>query len=209
MVCAGSDVDSWCDSLWGMAERGRRAGRPDTRSEVLDAAREEFGASGFAGATIRSIANRAGVDPALVHHYFGTKADLFAASIALPFSPVEAIGEALQGDRNRAAWRLAQLFFDAWEGDAPRAALLGLLRASIGGNEQATNSLREFVVLGLRDHLAALIDEDDSEMRASAIAGHLVGCAIVRYVLVVEPFASAEVDEIVDLVAPQLQAYLN
>ena len=192
-----------------MAARGRRSGNPETREEVLQAARAVFGEHGYAAATIRSIASKAGVDPALVHHYFGTKNDLFAASISLPFTPVAAIGTALEGDRSGAGRRLAELFFAAWEADKPRAALLALLRAALEGNEQAAQSLREFVVDGLRDRLAAIVDADDAELRAAAVAGHLLGCAVMRYAVRVEPLASAEVSDVIDLVAPRLQSYID
>lgn len=192
-----------------MSARGRRAGSPETKAEILDAARAVFGDAGYTGATIRSIAARAGVDPALVHHYFGTKNDLFAASIALPFTPSDAIGAALAGTREGAGRRLAEVFFAAWEGEEPRAALLALLRASVEGNEDAAQSLRDFVVTGLRDQLAELVDADDAELRAAAAAGHLIGCAVVRYVVQVEPFASADAADLVDLIAPRLQSYLD
>ena len=192
-----------------MSARGRRAGSPETKAQILDAARAVFGEAGFSGATIRAIAARAKVDPALIHHYFGSKNDLFAESISLPFTPSEAIGAALAGQREGAGRRLAEVFFAAWEGEEPRAALLALLRAAVAGNEEAAQSLRDFVVTGLRDGLADLVDADDAELRASAAAAHLIGCAVVRYVVQVEPFASADVADLVDLISPRLQSYLD
>ena len=86
--------------------RGRRPGAPDTRAAVLEAARSAFADKGFAGTTIRSVAAAAGVDAALVHHYFGTKDDLFLAAMELPVDPREVIGPALSGGPDGAArWR--------------------------------------------------------------------------------------------------------
>ena len=87
--------------------RGRRPGAPDTRAAILAAAREHFAAQGFRRTTIRAVASDAGVDPALVHHYFGTKDDLFVAALELPIDPRSVIGPALSGGIDGAAERFA------------------------------------------------------------------------------------------------------
>ena len=188
---------------------GRRAGNPDTRAEILDAAREVFGESGFDRATIRDIAARAGVDPALVHHYFGTKGNLFAASIELPVSPGEALSASLTDDSGAAGERLAALFFSIWETEEARSSLLGILRTAIAGEERGVAAFREFLVDEIRGRIAPRIAHEDAELRALAVASHLVGMAVVRYVVRVEPLASAPVDDLVALVAPRLQSYLD
>lgn len=192
-----------------MSRPGRRAGSPDTKSEILTAAREVFGESGYDRSTVREIASRAGVDPALIHHYFGSKEDLFAASISLPFNPAEMVGQVLEEDLAAAGPKLARVFFTVWENEEPRASLLGVLRTAIGGDERGINAFREFLLEGLKGRIAPLIGEPDAELRALAIASHLVGIAIVRYVVRMEPMASAEVDEIIELVGPRLQSYLG
>lgn len=192
-----------------MSRSGRRAGSPDTKSEILTAAREVFGESGYDRSTVREIASRAGVDPALIHHYFGSKEDLFAASISLPFNPAEIVGQVLEEDLAAAGPKLARVFFTVWENEEPRASLLGVLRTAIGGDERGINAFREFLLEGLKRRIAPLIGEPDAELRALAIASHLVGIAIVRYVVRMEPMASAEVDEIIELVGPRLQSYLG
>ncbi|MDX1690360.1 MAG: TetR family transcriptional regulator [Acidimicrobiia bacterium] len=192
-----------------MTPAGRRAGNPDTRTEILEAARDEFGESGYRRATIRGIARRASVDPALIHHYFGTKDELFAASIALPFAPGDLMDGVFEGGRDGAGRRLARAFFTIWETEQARASLLGVLRTAISGDERATAAFREFLLEALRDHLAAHIDGDDARLRAVTVASHLVGMAITRYVVRLEPVASASIDDLVDLVAPRLQSYLD
>lgn len=192
-----------------MSRPGRRAGRPDTKSEILSAAREVFGESGYDRSTVRQIASRAGVDPALIHHYFGSKEDLFAASISLPFNPADVVGQVLEEDLAAAGPKLARVFFTVWENEEPRASLLGVLRTAMGGDERGIKAFREFLLEGLKGRIAPLIGEPDAELRALAIASHLVGIAIVRYVVRMEPMASAEVDEIIELVGPRLQSYLG
>lgn len=192
-----------------MSPVGRRTGSPDTKSEILTAAREVFGESGYRQATVRAIAGRAGVDPALIHHYFGNKERLFAASISLPFPPARMVGEVFEGGVDGAGERLARVFFTVWENEEARASLLGILRTAMGGDERGVKAFREFLLEELKKRIAPLIGEPDAELRALAVASHLVGIAIVRYVVQIEPLASASIDEIIDLVAPRLQSYVE
>lgn len=192
-----------------MSPAGRRSGSPDTRSEILGAARESFGESGYNRSTVRDIAARAGVDPAMIHHYFGTKEDLFAASISLPITPYEMVGEILEDGLDGAGERLAGLFFTVWENEDARASLLGILRTAMGGDERGVKAFREFLLEALKERIAPQIGGDDAELRALLVASHLVGVAIVRYVVRIEPLASAPINEIVRLVAPRVQSYLT
>ncbi len=188
---------------------GRRAGSPDTRSEILDAARSRFAELGYDRATIRGIASDAGVDPALVHHYFGTKEQLFAESIDIPADAVAAALATFGDDPGRVGERLAGTFFAIWEDEAARSSLLGIIRSAAGGEDQAVAAFREFITHEMLDRIAPMIDGDDARLRALMMASHLVGVAMARYVLRVEPLASASVDEIVEVVAPRLQSYVR
>lgn len=192
-----------------MAEtpRGRRPGSPDTKAAILDAARPLFAERGFNGASIRSIAADAGVDPSLVHHYFGSKADLYAASLEMPLSPDEVLSVDVPADQMGEVF--ARLFFSVWELPEARVVMFGLLRGGLEGNEDAVRPFREFISSLIRDRLAQAMDGDDAEARALAMAAQLVGTAMVRYVVRIEPFASMTVDELVDLVAPRLQSYVD
>src|SRR3954469_11292384 len=95
--------------------RGRRPGAPDTRADILAAARALFADRGFGRTTIRAVASDAGVDPALVHHYFGTKDDLFVASLQLPVDPRERLAPALAGGPDGAAERILRVFLEVWD----------------------------------------------------------------------------------------------
>ena len=187
---------------------GRRAGAPDTRAEILDAARSVFAERGYDRATIRGIAVEAGVDPSLIHHYFGSKDQLFAASIDLPLPPVDAVSSAF-AERDGAGRALATLFFSIWEQPAPRASLLGMLRSAMGGEDHAIDAFRQFVTRELLRRIAPQIPGEDGPLRALLMASHLVGIAITRYVVRLEPIASAPVGDIVALVAPRIQSYLD
>ncbi len=190
------------------AARGRRPGNPDTRSTILTAARAQFAAKGFSGASMRAIAGDAGVDASLLHHYFGTKADLYAASLELPISPDQVLAWS-DVPPEQMGEVLARTFFGAWEVPEVRAIMLGILRGGMDGNEDAVRPFREFVTDMVQRRLAASMEGEDAEARALAMAAHLVGIEMVRHVVRVEPFPSMTVDELVDLVAPRLQSYFD
>lgn len=188
---------------------GRRPGAPDTRLEILEAAKRVFAANGYDRATIRAIAGEAGVDPSLVHHYFGKKDQLFAASIDLPFPPAEAVRAAFAGRRDEAGRLLAETFFTVWEQEQARSSLLGILRSAMGGEDQAVAAFRQFITNELQSRVVPMIDGDDASLRALLMASHLVGVAMTRYVVKLEPIASVPAHRIIELVAPRIQSYLD
>ncbi|HEX6302019.1 MAG TPA: TetR family transcriptional regulator [Acidimicrobiia bacterium] len=188
---------------------GRRRGSPDTRTEILDAARRVFSEVGFDRATIRGIAREAAVDPALIHHYFGTKHKLFAASIDLPMAAADAVRSVFAEDREQAGRRLAETFFSVWDRELARATLLGILRSAMGGEDRAVEAFRQFLTSALLDEIAPQIPGKRPRLRALLMASQLVGVAMTRYVMKLEPIASAPVSEIIDLVAPRLQSYVE
>ena len=188
--------------------RGRRRGAPDTRGAILAAAREEFGVHGYDGATVRGIAGRAGVDAALVHHYFGTKERLFAAAMQLPINPAVMVPEILAGPREEMGERGVRLMLGIWGDEAGRGALMTMLGSAMT-NEAAATMMRQFVGRALLARVAAELDLPDAQLRVGLVGSHLVGLAILRYVLEVEPLASASEEEIVRLMAPTIQRYLT
>jgi AcrR family transcriptional regulator len=188
---------------------GRRTGSPDTRSEILDAARSIFSEVGFDRATVRGIAAEAGVDPALIHHYFGTKDDLFAASINLPMPAARAIRAVFAQGGEQVGRRMAETFFTLWDQEAARTILLGILRSATGGEDRAVEAFREFLTSAILDQIAPLIPGERPRLRAILMASQLVGVALTRYVMKLEPVASAPIEEIIDLVAPRLQSYVD
>lgn len=192
-----------------MARTGRRPGDTDTRDQILAAARATFGEVGYDRATIRQIASAAQVDPALVHHYFGPKADLYAAAIKVPISPRDVAEAIVAGGIEAAGERITRLFFSIWEQPEAREPLLAMIRGALGGSPQGLEAFRQFIEHELLARAAPLIDASDRELRMTAAAAHLVGVAIARYVVGVEPIASATPDELVALIAPRIQSYLE
>lgn len=188
---------------------GRRPGAPDTRAEILEAARSVFAENGYNRATIRAIAAEAGVDPAMIHHFFGTKEELFVATVDLPTSFLGNVRERLAAGSDDLGERLATFFFSVWEDETTRGSMLGILRAAIGGEDRAADTFREFLTTALIDQIAPQIDGDNPRLRALLMASHLVGIAMTRYVVGLEPIASADVDAIIALVAPRVQSYVN
>ncbi|MFC7528225.1 TetR family transcriptional regulator [Actinoplanes sp. GCM10030250] len=188
---------------------GRRPGNPDTREAILLAARGAFAEKGYDGASIRAIATGAGVDPALVHHYFGTKEKLFLASVEAPFSPIDLIGEAADGDRAELGARLVRVFVRVWDGPAG-AAGVALLRSAVG-SEWTTKLFREFILTQiLRRAVPKLgLDAEEGRLRMTLAASQLVGLAMARYVIKVEPLASAPPEAIVAALGPTVQRYLT
>jgi AcrR family transcriptional regulator len=187
---------------------GRRPGNPETREAILAAARNTFADKGYDGASIRTIATSAGVDPALVHHYFGTKDKLFLAAMNLPIDPGELITKAVDGDRARVGERLVRMFLTVWDGPAG-AAGVALLRSAVG-SEWTAKLFREFVLTQVMRRLATRLPLDPAEapLRVSLAASQMAGLAIARYVLKVEPLASMPREVLISAIGPTLQRYL-
>ncbi|HEY3505836.1 MAG TPA: TetR family transcriptional regulator [Actinocatenispora sp.] len=190
-----------------MARTGRRPGNPDTREAILAAARDAFARQGYAGASVRRIAAAAGVDPALVHHYFGTKGDLFAAALKLPFSPDRLLPEVLSGDRDGIGERVVRAFLGIWDGPAGPQALAAL-RAVLASDADA-GLLREFLISQLLRRAADEYALSDAATRIPLAASHLIGIVLARHVLRIEPLAGASVDWLAATVGPTIQRYLT
>lgn len=187
--------------------RGRRPAGSDTRTQLLDAARAEFAERGFDGATVRRIAERAGVDAAMVNHWFGGKESLFTAAMNMPIDPQALVGALLPGDPGALGERIVRTFLGVWDptGGAPLAAVV----QSVASHEAAARMMREFVGTVLVRRVVATVAPGDVMLRASLVGSQLIGLGMVRYVLKLEPLASAEVDVVVAAVAPTVQRYLT
>ncbi|WP_455353633.1 TetR/AcrR family transcriptional regulator [Streptomyces sp. SYSU K217416] len=181
---------------------------PGARERILAAARTEFAARGYDKTSVRGIAKAAGVDPALVHHYFGTKDELFAAAIEVSFEPALLIPAVLGEGPEGIGERLARYFIGVWENPASRAPLLAIIRSALT-HEAAAKVLRAFVLRRLLERVAADLKVPEPKFRAELAASHMIGIAILRYVIKVEPLASADPEDIVAMVAPTLQRYLT
>jgi AcrR family transcriptional regulator len=198
---------------------GRRAGDSGTREAILAASRKRFAESGYDGATIRGIAADAGVDPALVHHFYGTKERLFAAAMRLPVVPGELLGAALAAGPADPAESLGEFLvrtvLQAWEVHEIRDIFVGLIR-SASTSEPATTMLREFVTEAIVGRLSAVArpggdgtDPAGARYRASLVASQVVGLGLTRYVLGLEPLAAADLDMLVAAVGPTVDRYLT
>ncbi|MEU7995450.1 TetR family transcriptional regulator [Micromonospora sp. NPDC049060] len=193
-----------------MARRtGRRPGNPDTRQAILDAARAAFAERGFDGASIRAVAAAAQVDPALVHHYFGSKDRLFLAAMHAPVDPAELLPRVLAGDRAGLGERLVRAFLGVWDSPAGTAGV-ALLRSAVS-NEWTARLLREFLVTQVLRRILDQLDVDPAELplRGSLVASQLIGLAMMRHVVRLEPVASAAPETLVAAVGPTVQRYLT
>ena len=188
--------------------RGRRPGGPDTRGQILAAARTSFAQRGFAGTTIRSVATAARVDPALVHHYFGTKDDLFLAALALPLDPRRAVPAVFAEGVEGSAERLLRLFLSVWDDPERRTPLVALVRGSLG-QDGPVNLLRDGIFRMVFEPLRAVLPADEADRRTALVASQMVGLVVGRYLLALDPLASMPADDLVAWVAPNLQRYLS
>lgn len=187
--------------------RGRPRGGTDSRERIIAAAVDEFGEQGYEASTIRAIAARAGVDSALVHHYFGTKADLFADAVGIPLRPDIDVPGILAGPRSDVGERLIRYVLEAFEKPDVRRRGVMLIRTAIG-SKLTTPLLAGFLSRELIARIARALDVDDAELRASLVASQIAGVLIARYVVKLPALAAAPVDELVARVGPTVQRYL-
>lgn len=186
---------------------GRRPGDSRTREQILEAALHRFARHGYRGATIRAIAADAGVDPALVHHYFGTKRELFSEAVELPFDPRETLAGLLAGDRDELGHELVRLFLTTWDASHDHSPLIALLRSAVTDPEAAATVRRHLEREVLRP-VAEALGTPDRTFRAGLAATQMIGLAIGRYVLAVGPLADATPEDLVAAIGPTLQRYL-
>jgi AcrR family transcriptional regulator len=191
-----------------MARTGRRPGVSGTRETILDAARRAFAEQGYQHATIRGVAELAGVDPALVHHYFGTKQDLFVAAVQLPVNPVGQLTALLADQPDQVGRRLVELFLSIWDNAAERSPLLALIRSAVG-DERAAAMLREFITEEVLGQIAGRLGSPDARLRATLVGSQLIGLAMARYIVRMEPLASAPAAQVAAAVGPTVQRYLT
>lgn len=187
--------------------RGRRPGAPDTRAEILAAARTLFASRGFSATTIRAVATDAGVDPALVHHYFGAKDDLFLAALELSVDPRDVLLPVVAGGVDGAAERLLRAIIGVWDDPSTRLALVGLLRGTLepGGARLVGGGFVPVVIGPVGEALGI----DHAEVRMPLVVSQVIGLLMCRYVLELEPIARMPVETVVATYAPTLQRYLT
>lgn len=188
--------------------RGRRPAGEDTRGALIEAARIEFTERGYTSATVRRIAQRAGVDAAMVNHWFGGKDRLFTEAVLnIPFNPAELIGEMLDGDPERLGERIVRTFLTRWDetGGGQFAALI----RSAAGHDAAMAMFREYLVSAVFSQVETMMAADNRPLRLTLFASQMIGMGMVRYVARFEPLASADVETLARAIAPNLQRYLT
>jgi AcrR family transcriptional regulator len=198
------------DSTQRTKRPGRRPGTNETREAILAAARDAFAAHGYEKATIRAIAREAGVDPALVHHFYGSKEDVFKAAVSNVLAPIaEAMAGVGQGADPRASSQLlARVLVGLWEREPTKGALIGAVRAAVT-SETAAGLLRGIVQEHAIAAVAASTNQPDAELRANLIGATMVGITVARQILTLEPIASLSEDALVVVVAGVIEHYLS
>ncbi len=187
---------------------GRRPGRSGTRDAILAAARLAFGNQGYGATSVRAVARAAGVDPSLVLHFFGSKDGLFEAALQLPVDPAVMVAGLLAGDRDTLGERVVRTFLGVWDGTPGQGPMLAMLRSAVS-HEDSAAMLRELLLRVILRPVAHGAGGDRPDLRASMLASQVVGLALTRYVLKLEPVASASADDLAPLFGPTLQRYLT
>ncbi|WP_458316226.1 TetR/AcrR family transcriptional regulator [Mycolicibacterium brisbanense] len=194
-----------------MSER-KRPGRPpgpsDTRERILASARELFARNGIDKTSIRAIATDAGVDPALVHHYYGTKTQLFAAAIHIPIDPMTVIGPLREVPVEQLGHTLPSILLPLWDSEMGKG-LIATLRSILAGGE--VSLLRTFLQDVIIAEVGPRVDNPpgSGRTRVQFVASQLFGVVLARYILELEPFKSLSVEQVVETIGPNLQRYLT
>lgn len=192
----------------GRPKAGRRPGTTDTRAVILAAAKAEFADKGFDKASVRGIARAAGVDPALVHHYFGVKDDLFLAALEIPVDPRALVPAVFDAGVAGAGERLLRLFLSVWDDPEARLPLIALVRNSLS-QEAPETLLQQGILRMVLQPLRAALSVAEADRRVQLVASQMIGLVMTRYLLALEPLASMPADDVVAWVAPTLQRYLD
>ncbi len=190
------------------ARPGPRGGDADLRGQILAAARKSFSDKGYTGTTMRAVAKQAGVDVALIPYYFGNKENLFTAAMDVPVRPHDLIERAFAEGNDRAGSRLVDMFLDLWEDDATGPAIRTMFRSATS-HEDSRRALAEFASTEILGEYAAHLAGPDARRRASLAASQLLGVAMLRYLLRVEPAASMTRAQLVADLGPTVQRYLT
>jgi AcrR family transcriptional regulator len=192
--------------------RRKRPGRPpgasDTRERILVCARELFARNGIDKTSIRAIATAADVDPALVHHYFGTKEQLFAAAIHIPIDPMLVIGPMRTTPIDELGLTLPSLLLPLWDSEMG-SGFIATLRSLLSGSD--VSLIRSFLQEVIAVEVGSRVDDPpgSGRIRVQFVASQLVGVMMARYILELEPFKSLPVEQIAETIAPNLQRYLT
>ena len=187
---------------------GRPPGASDARERILASAREMFARNGIDKTSIRAVAAEAGVDPALVHHYFGTKQQLFAAAIHIPVDPMQVLGPLRETPIQEIGYRLPSLLLPLWDSEMGKG-FIAELRSALAGS--GVGLFRAFLQEVIAVEVGSRVDNPPGTgmIRVQFVASQLVGVVMARYILELEPFKSLPVEQIAETIAPNIQRYLT
>ncbi len=192
----------------GARSPGRRPGESRTREAILAAARAAFAEAGYDRATIRGIAADAGVDPALILHYFRSKERLFEAALELAVRPADVFARAAAAGPDQLGAIVVRTFLEAWQPPETRVRLLAMFRSAMT-NETAMGRIRDLLVREVFGPITETLGVPDAQLRATLVGSQLLGLAIIRFVGRIEPLASASIEELVSAIGPTAQRYLT
>ncbi|MCV7219895.1 TetR/AcrR family transcriptional regulator [Mycolicibacterium elephantis] len=187
---------------------GRPRGTSDTRERILKCARDLFARNGVDKTSIRAVAAAAGVDPALVHHYYGTKQQLFAAAIEAPVNPMDVIRPLKETPVEELGHKLPSVLVPLWDSEAGQG-FIATLRSLLAGSDVAL--IRSFLQEVITTELGPRVDNPpgSGRIRVQFVASQLVGIVVARYILELEPIRSLSPEQIADTIAPNLQRYFT
>jgi len=192
----------------GGRRSGRRPGDSTTRDRILEAALASFAEHGYDRATIRDIAARAAVDPALVIHYFGSKEALFIEALRLPVAPGEVLARGIAAGPEHVGTTVVRAFLETWEPPEMRVRLTAMLRSALT-NEAAMGMMRDLLAREVFGPITEALRVPDAQLRATLVGSQFIGLSVMRYIGHIEPLASASVDEVVAAIGPTVQRYLT
>ncbi|MGW1688875.1 TetR/AcrR family transcriptional regulator [Streptomyces albidoflavus] len=187
---------------------GRRPGENRTREQILDAARECFAERGYDATSVRRIAETAGVDQALVHHFYGTKEKLFLNALEIPLRMPEALAEAAAGDRVGLGSRIVLAHLRVWEDASARPAMMTTLR-SAATHRSAAAVLRDYAKGSIREALGKVITGEDVELRIALIATTLIGLSLTRHLVRLDPVPDTSPQELAARLGPVIDLHLD
>jgi AcrR family transcriptional regulator len=190
-----------------MSARGRRSGDPDTRQQILDSARHLFAEQGYERASLRAIGAHAGVDPALILHYFGSKQGLLTEALRLPLDPRIVLAGVFEVPRDQMGETLVRALIATWERPEVRRHFLGMLRTA-ASDETARDVLRATLHDSVQAAVAALVT-DEQDKRSALVMTQMAGLAFTRYFLQLPEVAALDPEALVAAIGPTVQRYLT
>lgn len=187
---------------------GRRSGESTARDDILEAARKLFSDNGFDRTTLRQVADSAGVDPALISHYFGNKRGLFVAAVEFPSDPAAVLEPVRTCPLDELAATTLRQILQVWASPAGPSVIARFRQALTSGEDELVRDLLTSVILApIRERLRGT--GDDLDLRLTLFASQVAGLLVTREILVLPPLRAADIDALVAAVAPNLQRYLT